>query len=469
MQSFHYANKNPMDVFSFTLPTEIVYGPGVVKRLPEEMKRLGCGRSLIITDAGILRAGIADRVRELIEEAGIPCRIYSGVEANPKDVNCEEAARIAREFGADSLIAVGGGSPIDCAKAVGVLLAHNAEKIKPYEGKTAATKPQPPLIAVPTTAGTGSELTFSAVITDTKNHYKMTVKSPFTAAKLALCDPELTISVPPMVTASTGVDALTHAIEGYTANCGEPIADAFALYSIELIYHNLEKAVKDGSDLEARSAMLMGSMLGGMSFSHSDVASVHCVAESLGGMYDLPHGMCNAIFLPYVMEYNMDYCLEKYARVAQAMGFAFEDAREGAEMAVQAVKDLCRAVGLPTFRSQKVKVQDFDQLAEMSARNISTESNPRPMTKEDYLRVLWMAYEDGITPEKKRLMDLIDKAALGDIEAAGEIAEGYFLGTFEDVPNYEKAKKWSHFAARFGNAKGLFVQAELRRLGYIAE
>ena len=392
MEMFNFANKNSMDCFSFVLPTEIVYGPGALSRLPEELKRLGCERPVIITDAGILKAGIADRVKTLAEEAGFACVMYSGVEANPKDVNCEEGARIAREFGADSLIAVGGGSPIDCAKAVGVLLAHNADRIKPYEGKTAATKPQVPLIAIPTTAGTGSELTFSAVITDTQNHYKMTVKSPFTAAKLALCDPELTVSVPPMVTASTGVDALTHAIEGYTATCGEPIADAFALYSIELIYHNLEKAVKNGADLEARSAMLMGSMLGGMSFSHSDVASVHCVAESLGGMYDLPHGMCNAIFLPYVMEYNMDCCLEKYARVAQAMGFAFTDAREGAQTAVQAVKDLCRAVGLPAFKSLNVNTADFDELAEMSARNISTMSNPRPMTKQDYLNVLQMAY-----------------------------------------------------------------------------
>ena len=195
-----------------------------------------------------------------------------------------------------------------------------------------------------------------------------------------------------MVTASTGVDALTHAIEGYTATCAEPIGDAFALYSIELIYHNLEKAVRDGSDLEARSAMLMGSMLGGMSFSHSDVASVHCVAESLGGMCDLPHGMCNAIFLPFVMEYNLEYCIEKYARVAQAMGLPFETAREGAEAAVQAVKNLCRAVGLPDFRSQNVDPADFEALAEMSAANISTESNPRPMTKEDYLNVLNMAY-----------------------------------------------------------------------------
>ena len=397
MQEFHYAHPNPMDCFRFTLRTEIVYGPGVVRRLADELKRLGCARPAVITDPGLLKAGIAGRVTELLDQAEVPYVVCSDVEANPKDVNVEACAEQARDFQADSLNAIGGGSPIDCAKAVGVLLAHGADKIKPYEGKTAATKPQVPLIAIPTTAGTGSELTFSAVITDTENHYKMTVKSPFTAAALALCDPELTISVPPMVTASTGIDALTHAIEGYTATCAEPIGDAFALYSIELIYHNLETAVKDGTNLEARSAMLMGSMLGGMSFSHSDVASVHCVAESLGGMCDLPHGMCNAIFLPYVMEYNMEYCLEKYARVAQAMGIRFETAREGAEKAVQAVKDLCRAVSLPSFRSQNVDPADFEILAEMSARNISTESNPRPMSKEDYLNVLNMAYSDNKT------------------------------------------------------------------------
>ena len=391
--AYYFANKNPMDTFGFTLPTEIVYGPGVLAQLPELMERLGMKRPVIISDPGIKKAGITDRVKELVENAGISCAVYDKVEANPKDVNCEECAALARQFGADSLIAVGGGSPIDCAKAVGVLLAHNADKIKPYEGKTAATKPQAPMIAIPTTSGTGSELTFSAVITDSANHYKMTVKSPFTAAKLALCDPELTLSVPPMVTAATGIDALTHAIEGYTANCSEPIGDAFALYSMELIYHNLETAVKDGSNIEARSAMLMGSMLGGMSFSHSDVASVHCIAESLGGMYDLPHGMCNAIFLPYVMEYNMDYCEEKYARVANAFGLSFNTAREGAQAAVQAVKDLCVAVGLPDFKSRNVDTNDFDALAEMSVKNISTESNPRPMTKEDYLNVLWMAYD----------------------------------------------------------------------------
>ena len=385
-------NPNLTLPFQFLLPTRIVYGPGCLKELPAELKAAGGSRPILVTDGGVQKAGIAKRITDLLDAAGVEYIVYDGVEANPKDVNVEEGARIAREFGADSIIAIGGGSPIDCAKSIGVLLAHNADKIKPYEGKTAATLPLPLLISVPTTSGTGSELTFSSVITDTANKYKMTVKSPFTAAKVAVCDPELTLSVPPMVTASTGVDALTHAIEAYTANCSEPISDAVALYAIELIYENLVQAVKNGSDLSVRSGMLMGSMLAGIAFSHSDVASVHCVAESLGGVYDLPHGMCNAIFLPYVMEYNMDYCQEKYARVAKAMGLSFSSIEEGAKAAVEAVKQLCRDVGLPTFRSLGVGEEQFDQIAEMSARNISTDSNPRPMSKDDYMAVLRKAY-----------------------------------------------------------------------------
>ena len=389
-------NYKCMNPFEFTLPTKIIFGPGCVKQLAEEIAAIGGKKPLIITDPGIRGAGIDRIVTDLLEEAGIEYGLFDGVEANPKDVNAEAAAREARACGADFLIAVGGGSPIDCAKAVGVLLAHDAEFIKPYEGKTAATLPNPPLITIPTTSGTGSEITFSSVITDTKNKYKMTVKSPYTAATTALCDPELTISVPPAVTAATGVDALTHSIEGFTATCSEPIGDAAALYSIELIAGNLVKAYKDGSDLESRSNMLMASMLGGISFSHSDVASVHCIAEALGSMYDLPHGTCNAIFLPYVMEYNMDYCVDRYARVAGALGLNYDSDEDGAAKAVAYVKQLTKDVELPTFASLDPDPADFPALADMAYKNGSNDSNPRPMTAADYEALLKIVYEAGV-------------------------------------------------------------------------
>ncbi|WP_312811272.1 iron-containing alcohol dehydrogenase [Sedimentibacter sp.] len=378
--------------FSFTLPTKIVYGPKCIASLIDELKLNDGERPIIITDKGVRNAGILDKITALLKQNNINYIVYDGVEPNPKDVNVEDGAKAAREFGADSIIAIGGGSPIDCAKSVGVLIAHNGDKIKEYEGKTAATKPLPLLITIPTTSGTGSELTFSSVITDTENNYKMTVKSQYTAAKIAICDPELTLSLPAHITASTGMDALTHAIEAYTATCAEPISDALALYATELIYNNLVTAVNDGSNLEARSAMLLGSMLAGIAFSHSDVASVHCIAESLGGVYDLPHGVCNAIFLPHVMEYNMEYSVERYARLAKAMGLNFNSESEGAKKAVEAVKKLAVDVNLPLFSSLNVNTDDFEKIAEMSVKNISTESNPRPMTKEDYLTVIKNAY-----------------------------------------------------------------------------
>ena len=309
--------------FFFELPTKIEYGPGCISTLPGHLIKRGAKRPIIVTGKSSAKTGALGRITSMLDEAGIAWVVYDGVEPNPKDVNVRDGAAVAREFGADSIVALGGGSPIDCAKAIGVLMAHNADDIKKYEGKTAATEPLPLLIAIPTTSGTGSELTFSSVITDSKNKYKMTVKSPYTAAVLAICDPELTLTVPPSVTAATGVDALTHAIEAYIANCHEPISDAVALHAIRLISANLRAAFNNGNDLEARSNMLMGSMLAGIAFSHSDVASVHCVAESLGGLYDLPHGMCNAIFLPYVMEYSSEYCMQRYADIAGAMSIGY--------------------------------------------------------------------------------------------------------------------------------------------------
>ena len=381
---------NFQSLFSFVLPTKIVFGPGCIKNIPEELSSLGIARPLIVTDPGVSAAGVVARVLEVLP-GNLVYKVFDKVEANPKDINVAAGAEAYRAFGADSIIAVGGGSPIDCAKSIGVLSANNAPDIKPFEGKNKPSKPLPPLVCVPTTSGTGSELTFSSVITDTKNNYKMTIKNAFTAPRTSICDPELTLSVPPSVTAATGMDALTHAIEAFTASCSEPISDAVALYATELIYQNLITAFEKGSDLEARSRMLMGSMLAGIAFSHADVASVHCIAESLGGMYDLAHGTCNAIILPYMMEYNMDYCEEKYARIARAMGLTPDTGRAGAEAAVNAVKQLAKDVKLPSFKSLNINPSDFQKIAAISERNLSTPSNPRPMTEQDYMAVLKMA------------------------------------------------------------------------------
>ncbi len=385
---------NILRQFSFELPTRIEYGVGVASKLGEEVRLLKAQKVSLITDPGIIKAGLLDKITSILKEEKLLYNVFDGVDPNPKDRNVERGAQVVRSFEADAMVAVGGGSVIDCAKAIGVLVSHDGKRIKDFEGKTAVKKPILPFIAVPTTAGTGSEVTFSAVITDRENNYKMTVRSPFMAAKVALLDPKLTVTVPPHITASTGMDALTHAIEAYTVKVSEPISDALALYAIELITNNLVNAVKNGENINARACMLVGSLLAGMAFSHSDVGSVHCMAEALGGVYDAPHGVCNAVLLPYVMEYNAEFCLEKYARIAQAMGEIFDTMEEGAMKAVERVKKLSVDVGLPSFKSLRVKEEDLEKLADMAAKNISTKSNPREMTKDDYLTLFKRALAD---------------------------------------------------------------------------
>jgi len=385
---------NILRQFSFELPTRIEYGVGVISKLGDELRLLKAQKVAIITDPGIIKAGLLDKITSILKEEKLLYNVFDGVDPNPKDRNVERGAQVVRSFDADAMVAIGGGSVIDCAKAIGVLVSHDGKRIKDFEGKTAVKKQILPFIAIPTTAGTGSEVTFSAVITDTENNYKMTVRSPFMAAKVALLDPKLTVTVPPHITASTGMDALTHAIEAYTVKVSEPVSDALALYAIELISNNLVNAVKNGEDIEARACMLVGSLLAGIAFSHSDVGSVHCMAEALGGVYDAPHGICNAVLLPYVMEYNVEFCLEKYSRIAQAMGEVFYTIEEGAMKAVERVKELAVDVGLPSFKSLGVKEEDLEKLADMAAKNISTESNPREMTKEDYLTLFRRAMAD---------------------------------------------------------------------------
>jgi len=373
--------------FSFVLPTKIHFGPGSLAQLSSELQAFGISKPLIVTDAGVAKAGIVARVLKALppQSEGI---LFDSVEANPKDYNVTAGARLYRDSEADGIIALGGGSPIDCAKAIAVLVANAADDIRAFEGRNVPSKPLPPLLAVPTTAGTGSELTYSVVITDTSRNFKMTVKNAYTAPDVAICDPLLTLTVPPAVTAATGMDALTHAIEAYTATCAEPISDAVALYAIELIAANLVTAFKDGHDLEARSRMLMGSMLAGIAFSHSDVAGVHCIAEALGGMYDLAHGVCNAVILPHMMAYAMDYCQERYARVARAMSVTPDTGLPGAKAAVEAVQRLAREVELPLFNELGVSLEDFPAIAKASFINGSTPSNPRPMSEENYLELL---------------------------------------------------------------------------------
>jgi len=379
--------------FEFLLPTKIRYGAGMLKVLGEELRLLKAKKVMIITDKGLVNAGMIKKVAEIIEAEDINFIVYDEIEANPKDYNVEACAEKARAESVDTLLAFGGGSPIDAAKATAVL-ARQGGKVRDYQGKGRIKDDCLPLITIPTTAGTGSEVTFSSVITDTKEKFKFTIKSTAIAAKTAIIDPELTLSVPPLITAATGIDALTHAIEGYTANCTEPIAEAAGLYAVEYIAGNIEEAVKNGRNIAARDKMMIGSLLAGLSFSHADVASVHCMAEALGSMYDAPHGMCNAILLPYVMEYNLPAAGHKYARVARAMGIEEKDDFTAAVKGIEHIRKLSKEIGLPGIRSLNVNTDDFELLAEMSEKNGSNDSNPRKISKDEYVKLFYKAYND---------------------------------------------------------------------------
>jgi alcohol dehydrogenase len=377
---------NSLSTFSFELPTRIEYGIGAVEKLADELQWRKVKNVMLITDVRLASSGLLSRFTTHLGVKRISYDVFARVEANPKDYNVEEGAQKAAFLKPDCLVAIGGGSPIDCAKAISVV-APGGGRVQDYAEKGKITGDVLPLVAIPTTAGSGSEVTFSAVITDSRQHFKFNLKDPKIAPRLAIVDPELTQSMPPALTAATGMDALTHAIEAYTARASEPLADAAALYAVEMIFRHLKSAVSDGRNLEARSGMLLGSLLAAIAFSHSDVAAVHCIAEALGGKYDLPHGICNAVVLPAIMDYNLDFCVEKYARIARAMGFGYRNVHSGAQKAVAAVKKLASDVNLPEFNKLGVNEADFDELARNSAANGSNSGNPRSMDKDDYLHI----------------------------------------------------------------------------------
>jgi alcohol dehydrogenase len=376
--------------FNFVLPSTIQYGKGRIKELDQILSGMGAQKVMLICDSGIVKAGILEKVSVLIG-ADKTVVVFDEIEANPKDYNVMHGAALAASEKVDALIALGGGSPIDAAKGIAAV-ALQGGAVRDYAKKPIGSNCLP-IIAIPTTAGTGSEVTFSSVITDTTEQFKFTIKSPHIAAKVALVDPEMTYSLPPAITASTGIDALTHAIEGYTATCTEPIAEALGLYAAEYIGKYIVRAVKDGSDEEARDGMMLGSLIAGLSFSHADVASVHCMAEALGSLYDKPHGLCNSIILPHIMRENLPYVEYKYARIARALGVSETDDRKAALMGIERIEAISAEIGLPNFKSLEIDPKDFRKLAEMSEKNGSNPSNPKPMTADDYEALFYKIHE----------------------------------------------------------------------------
>lgn len=379
--------------FMFGIPSFVHFGEGVSAKLGEMAVGMGARKAFVVYDKGVKAAGIVDGLIGSLKAAGIETVEYDGVLANPPDTQVEEAASIARSANVDIIVAIGGGSSIDSAKAINILLT-NPSPINQYDGINAVKAPGKPLIAIPTTAGTASEVTAFSIVTDTARKKKMVIGGQFVGATIALADPLLTVAMPPKITASTGLDALTHAIEAYVSKWAMIPTDVLALKAIELICKNIVTATKNGSSVEARSGMLLGSMMAGFAFNNAVLGLVHSIAHPLSVHCKLPHGVANAIGLPYVMEYNSETAPDRFRDVAVAMGIdvAGMSNDQAAQAAVSLVKSLNRELEIPTLKECGVTREMFDQLAEDALKEISTLFNPRDPSKEDILAILEKAY-----------------------------------------------------------------------------
>lgn len=382
-------------------PRHTLIGRDGITMIPHFLSRLSAKKVLVVTDKGLIKLGTAGKVTSVLDEAGIEYLIYDGVQPNPTTRIVYEALDFYQKNDCGALIAIGGGSPIDVAKAVSILSA-NGGKIEDYNGVNKSKRHGAPVIAVNTTAGTGSECTRAYVVTDEETKSKMLMVDTNCLAHLALNDPMLMVGMPPSLTAATGIDALTHAIESYICNIHTPYTDALALEAIRLVSHALRNAVRDGSDMEARTDMCWAEYMAGLSFSNAGLGLVHGIAHQLGGYYNIPHGLANAMMLPRVLEYNRPYCMGRLAQVAQAMGEKVDDCSvdEASKKAIEAVRRLCQDVHIPPLCETKFRMEDIDVLAKNALADTATQTNIVRPTVEDVKTILAKTYYEGIVLKK---------------------------------------------------------------------
>ncbi|MGB2763060.1 MAG: iron-containing alcohol dehydrogenase [Candidatus Aminicenantaceae bacterium] len=373
----------------FHVPTRIYFGSGIISQLKEIVEdNFKDSRLFLVTDQGILDSGIADKVLSQFQNI----QVFDKVEQNPKFNTVNRAGDIVREIKPDVVIGLGGGSALDAAKAV-ALLATNPGSIEDYEGKGKYRSPPLDVLAIPTTCGTGSEVTWVSVVTHTERMFKMSIKGPHMFPAVALVDPDLLVTLPPPLVASTGMDALTHAIEAYTVKPATYFTDIFAREALQLIFSSLERAYEDiKTDKEAREGIMLGSTVAGLAFGNSDVGAVHCVAEAVGSIYDTPHGVTNSIFLPFVMEFNLPAAKDRYAEIARIAGIEEKDKNTAAQRLIQKIKSLSHTLNIPSFRELDIQKDKFPELAKKSFQNNSNPSNPREVSEEDYLVILEKAF-----------------------------------------------------------------------------
>jgi choline dehydrogenase len=394
-----YSGVIAVNIRSFEIPTVMKHGLGAINALADEAKALGMTRPLLVTDPGVVRAGLLERATAPLRAANLSYVVFDGVAPNPPIALVDDGADLYRREACDGLIGLGGGSSMDTAKSIGVVVA-NGGSILDYEW----ANPQPiqhripPTICVPTTSGTGSEVTLWAVITDPQRKIKFNVGgTPLIGAWEALIDPELTFDLPPAVTAGTGMDALAHAVECYTCAYAQPLPDSTALLAMEYVARHLRVAFAQGHNVEARYKMSMAAMLGALSYGTESAGAAHAMSQSAGGVHNVPHGALTARLLGPVMEYNFKGEPEKFARIAVAMG---EDIRglsiwQAAEKAVEAVMKLTEDVEIPTLQELGFSEEEIPMLAEIAYKDPQTIGNPRDLSVQSYVQIYKRAFELG--------------------------------------------------------------------------
>ncbi|EHU9449683.1 L-threonine dehydrogenase [Vibrio vulnificus] len=370
---------------AFFIPTVNLMGAGCLKDAADSIKAQGFTKGLIVTDKILNQIGVVKQVQDLLSERHIEAVVFDGTQPNPTISNVNAGLALLKQNECDFVISLGGGSPHDCAKGI-ALVAANGGEIADYEGVDKSAKPMLPLIAINTTAGTASEMTRFCIITDEERHIKMAIVDKHTTPLISVNDPELMLVKPASLTAATGMDALTHAVEAYVSIAATPITDAVAIKAIELIQAHLRTAVAHGDDIEAREQMAYAQFMAGMAFNNASLGYVHAMAHQLGGFYDLPHGVCNAILLPHVQRYNAQVCPERLRDVAKAMGVNVEgmSAEQGAEAAIDAIVALAKDVGIPAgIRELGAKSEDIPTLADNALKDACGFTNPKQATHEE--------------------------------------------------------------------------------------
>jgi alcohol dehydrogenase class IV len=377
------------DLYRFIMSTEIVYGSGASKEIGSILASLGAKKVFILTDLGVKQAGLLEPIQTGIAEKGMETALFDNIERSSSVQTVDKGADIVRSKGFDIIIAIGGGSVIDSGKAIGVV-ASNGGACSDYAGIDKVKYPSIPVVAVPTTAGTSAELTDVAVIADRSKNARLGIRSPFIVPKLAILDPLLTMSMPANVTATTGMDALTHAIESYTNIVTKEPTEIMALEAIKLIGSNLRTAVTNGRNTQAREKMVMACLMTGLAFRNTRLGAVHAISGPFCGHYEIEHGIANAVILPYVMKFNLSGCLEKYAFIAAALGIKIENMsqRQAALCAIDAVQELNVDVGLPSsFKYLNLDENVLHKIVEEASKSGNAAINPRQATKEDLLTI----------------------------------------------------------------------------------